>query len=202
MGTWEMTSDRRMLCRLPVIGRMSQSTKRKHVTKEVLDEFRLPKTNEKIVQILAGRGNNLHEVYDPSYQNAEALDAGVVPNDKRYLVSMPTKFRKNVWIKRGDFVVIEPIAEGDKVKAEIVQILYKEQIKYIKEQGSWPSYFSEDSKIDEPKTSVERKTKDISEATSNSESNSDDESDLFQNTNRPRVDYIEESSESSSSEGD
>ena len=178
---------------------MSQSTKRKHVTKEVLDEFRLPKTNEKIVQILAGRGNNLHEVYDPSYQNAEALDAGVVPNDKRYLVSMPTKFRKNVWIKRGDFVVIEPIAEGDKVKAEIVQILYKEQIKYIKEQGSWPSDFSEDSKIDVTKKLVEQK-KDISEATSNSETNSDDESDLFQNTNRPRVDYIEE--ETSSSEDD
>ena len=31
-----------------------------------------------------------------------------------YLVSMPTKFRKNVWIKRGDFCIVKPIEEGDK----------------------------------------------------------------------------------------
>ena len=42
---------------------MSQSTKRKHVTKEVLDEFELPKDNQKIVKIVAGRGNNLHQVF-------------------------------------------------------------------------------------------------------------------------------------------
>ena len=33
--------------------------------------------------------------------------------------------------------MVEPIGEGDKVKAEIVSILYKEQIKYIKEEGLW-----------------------------------------------------------------
>lgn len=37
----------------------------------------------------------------------------------------------------GDFVIVEPIEEGDKVKAEIVRILYKEQVKYIKEEGKW-----------------------------------------------------------------
>ena len=184
---------------------MSQSTKRKHVTKEVLDEFRLPQNNEKVVQVLGGRGNNLHEVYDPSWQNPEGGGAGVVPDNKKYLVSMPTKFRKNVWIKRGDFVVVEPIAEGDKVKAEIVQILYKEQIKYIKDQGLWPSDFTEDSKSEESNSSVQQKQKASLETASYCESdseNSDDESDLFKNTNRPKVQNIEESSESSSSESD
>lgn len=57
---------------------------------------------------------------------------------------MPTKFRKNVWIKRGDYIVVKPIAEGDKVKAEIVQILYKDQIKYIQENGIWPNEFGGD----------------------------------------------------------
>ena len=38
----------------------------------------------------AGKGNNLHEV--------ETED------DEKFLVSMPTKFRKNVWIKRGTFL--------------------------------------------------------------------------------------------------
>ena len=33
--------------------------------------------------------------------------------------------------------MVEPIAEGDKVKAEIVNILYKEQLKYIKDEGLW-----------------------------------------------------------------
>ena len=33
--------------------------------------------------------------------------------------------------------MVEPIAEGDKVKAEIVNILYKEQLKYIKDEGMW-----------------------------------------------------------------
>ena len=37
----------------------------------------------------------------------------------------------------GDFVLIEPIEEGDRVKAEISRILYKDQIKYIKEEGQW-----------------------------------------------------------------
>ena len=68
-------------------------------------------------QVLGGRGNNLHEI--------ETADGD------KYLVSMPTKFRKNVWIKRGDFVLIQPIEEGEKVKAEIINILYSEQIKYI-----------------------------------------------------------------------
>ena len=75
------------------------------------------------VQVLGGKGNNLHEI-----ETSEG---------EKYLVSMPTKFRKNVWIKRGDFVLIQPIEEGEKVKAEIFAILYTEQIKYIQSQGKW-----------------------------------------------------------------
>ena len=63
-----------------------------------------------------------------------------------YLVSMPTKFRKNVWIKRGDYCIVEPIQEGDKVKAEIVRILYKDQIRFIKSENSWPFKDPEDKK--------------------------------------------------------
>jgi len=104
---------------------MSQSTKRKHVTKEVLDDFELPKENQKIVRVVAGRGNNLHQVIEADEKTS-------------YLASMPTKFRKNVWIKRGDYCIVEPIQEGDKVKAEIVRILYKEQIRTIKLESQWP----------------------------------------------------------------
>ena len=50
---------------------------------------------------------------------------------------MPTKFRRTIFIKRGDYVVVEDIEEGDKVKAEIVHILFKENIKYLREQQRW-----------------------------------------------------------------
>ena len=40
-----------------------------------------------LIQVVGGRGNNLHEVESEDGQS--------------YLVSMPTKFRRNVWIKRG-----------------------------------------------------------------------------------------------------
>jgi predicted RNA-binding protein with TRAM domain len=34
-------------------------------------------------------------------------------------------------------VLVEDIEEGDKVKAEIVQILLKDNIKYIRSQNYW-----------------------------------------------------------------
>ena len=114
---------------------MSKATKRKYVTQEVVNEYVLPTSDKRVVKILASRGNNLHEVVDA--------------NNDTFLVSMPTKFRKNVWIKRGDFVLVEPITEGDKVKAEIVNILYKDQIKYIKEMKLWPDSFLEKKSTDD-----------------------------------------------------
>lgn len=98
------------------------------------------------LQVLGSPGSNLHEV--------------VTSDNRRFLCSLPTKFRKNIWIKRGffaiiiffcfptcndkqcpylsgDFVVVEPIHEGDKVKAEIVRILYPKHIKVIEKDGLW-----------------------------------------------------------------
>ena len=37
----------------------------------------------------------------------------------------------------GDYVVINPIKEGNKVLAEIVYILYAKQIKYLQNEGLW-----------------------------------------------------------------
>ncbi|KAK2156824.1 hypothetical protein LSH36_204g05023 [Paralvinella palmiformis] len=115
---------------------MSKATKRKHVTSEVMYDFILPEPNQQIVKVIGSRGNNLHEV--------------VTAKGETFLVSMPTKFRKNVWIKRGDFVIVDPIEEGDKVKGEIVHILYyKEQIKYIKNENLWPVEFMDNTKNDD-----------------------------------------------------
>lgn len=90
---------------------MSKATKRKHVVKEIKEDLSVPTESQSIVKLVASRGNNLHEVSDSVGES--------------YLVSMPTKYRKNIWVKRGDYVLVEPITEGDKVKAEIVKILTK-----------------------------------------------------------------------------
>ncbi|XP_074605078.1 putative RNA-binding protein EIF1AD [Brevipalpus obovatus] len=143
---------------------MSKITKRKYVTQEVMDNLFIPEEPCYIVKVIAGRGNNLHEIETPDGQ--------------RYLASMPTKFRRNVWIKRGNYVVVEPIEEGDKVKAEIVQILLKDQIKYIKGEGKWPPQF------EEPKGSGEK---------------DDQAGDEFELPNPNRVTSTEDSEEDSES---
>lgn len=88
---------------------------------------------------------------------------------------MPTKFRKNIWVKRGDYILVEPIAEGDKIKAEIVKIMNKDSIKYYKENNVWPKEFM------------------------NSDSHTKEtNSDMFENTNRVPI-HAEEDSDSSNS---
>ena len=98
-------------------------TKKKHVVNEALQRYELPDDKHYVVKIVAPRGNNLHEV--------------ITPSGTTFLVTMPTKFRRTIFIKRGDFVLVEDIEEGDKVKAEIVQILFKDNIKYIRAQQCW-----------------------------------------------------------------
>ena len=93
---------------------MSAVTKRKHVVKELLEDFSMPKPFQTIVQGLGNAGSNLHKV--------------LTPEGQKYLASLPTQFHKNIWIKRGDYVFTEPIAESVKVKAEIVRVLYPQQI--------------------------------------------------------------------------
>lgn len=88
----------------------------------------------------------------------------ITPTGEEYLVSMPTKFRKNIWVKRGDYILVEPIEEGDKVKAEIVKIMNKDSIKYYKENNIWPKEFDDNKK--------------------NTDENKDD---LFVNTNRAHM---------------
>lgn len=139
---------------------MSRATKRKHVLLEVLqDDFSAPTEKQQIVRVLNSRGNNLHEV--------EAADKSV------FLVSMPTKFRRNVWVKRGDFVIVEPIEEGDKVKAEIARIVTSRHIKYFKEEKVWPEGF-------------------------NLEERDSQEDDIFENTNKPRFSESDQSDSDSS----
>ena len=93
---------------------------------------------------------------------------------------MPTKFRKNIWVKRGDYILVEPILEGDKVKGEIVKIMNKDSIKYYKENNVWPKEFDDKKEI-----------------------NDDGDDELFVNTNRkPVLTYSESDSDDSETNSD
>ncbi|XP_014117726.1 PREDICTED: probable RNA-binding protein EIF1AD [Pseudopodoces humilis] len=67
---------------------MSRATKRKHVVRELLEERVQPAEGQSVVRVLGTPGNNLHEV-----ETAEGT---------RFLASMPPRFRRHIWIKRGD----------------------------------------------------------------------------------------------------
>uniref|UniRef100_UPI00398E4167 probable RNA-binding protein EIF1AD n=1 Tax=Pristiophorus japonicus TaxID=55135 RepID=UPI00398E4167 len=161
---------------------MSQATKRKHVVKEVLGDYAPPSEKQQIVRVLGTPGNNLHEVE--------------TPEGEHFLVSMPTKFRKNIWIKRGDFLIVDPIEEGEKVKAEITSILYKEHIKQLRKEGVWPASFSDPAE-ERPESRPEREN---GNGGSDEGGTSEDDSDLFVNTNRRNYEYSESEEDDSEEE--
>jgi len=119
-------------------GASRKSQYRKHLTDQVLNEFPEPNfdANEHIAQILASRGGNLYEV-----------DIG---KDGEELAMLPAKFNKLVWVKRGDFVIVqgeqeatenEESGKGNKVRFLIKHVLYKEQVKFLRGKDYWPSKF-------------------------------------------------------------
>jgi len=176
---------------------MSKATKRKHVAKEVLDDYVVPDPNQQIVKILGSRGNNLHEV--------ETSDG------TKFLVSMPSKFRKSVWIKRGDFVIVDPIEEGNKVCAEIVHILYGKQIKYLKSEGLWPTAFTEKALTEDKQDAKEINSNlhihgnnginnDDDDDDDKDDDDDDDDDDLFVNPNHQKTTCYVDSDSSEESE--
>lgn len=46
-------------------------------------------------------------------------------------------FKIYVAFPKGDYVIVDPIEEGEKVKAEISVILYKDHIQYLQKQRLW-----------------------------------------------------------------
>ena len=109
---------------------------------------------------------------------------------------MPHKFRKHVWIKRGNYVVTEPIPEGNKVRAEIVRILMKDHIRHIRANNMWPAAFSELCEEERDKLCIAPQDIRVSK---DSLSGSDTD-DLMENPNRPRVSYPDDSDSNSDSE--
>eukprot|EP00968_Pinguiococcus_pyrenoidosus_P025276 scaffold5800_cov189-Pinguiococcus_pyrenoidosus.AAC.4 len=112
---------------------------RKGVTAEVLYSCPEPDVanGERIAQIHSSRGGNVFGVivFEP---NAAS------PGDET-LALLPTRFHKLIWVKRGDFLIVEKAAGAEEADADagvglrIKHVLYADQIKHLKEKGFWPS---------------------------------------------------------------
>jgi probable RNA-binding protein EIF1AD len=118
---------------------------RKGVTDDVLNGTPEPEEGELVARVKAPRGGNVIEII---------VDDGVTEG----LAVLPQKFRKLVWVKRGDHVIVSG-AEKDievtggsggggqqavaAVKYRVTHVLYKEQIRHLKSSGLWPAAFQD-----------------------------------------------------------
>ena len=114
---------------------------RKHLTDSVLNDLPEPSPPHSVIaKIVSTRGSNQ---FDVRLANSDGIEE---------LAILPTKFRKLVWLKRNDYVIVDTAAaEADDEKGEttptndsggirymISHILYHEQIKHLVGKGLWP----------------------------------------------------------------
>lgn len=184
---------------------------RKHLTDKVLHDFPVPSEDESIAKVVATRGGNQFDIVLPGNSNEQQL------------AILPTKFRKLVWLKRNDFVIVQT-AKGDEtseteekpdsektgetgsIRFMINHILYKEQVKHLKSEGLWPAddpLFNDTATADHEVVQAVSAADDgiVYEAEIDS-SDDDVDRDLFINTNRIATLAVEDSSSESEEDDD
>lgn len=129
---------------------------RKHLTDSVLHDFPEPNPPySRLAKIVGTRGSNQFDVILSGSDGQQ--------QQQEWLAILPTKFRKLVWLKRNDFVIVEtadnvepqhkPTDEHDEtstttttnnvndtagIRCMIAHILYHDQIKHLISKGLWP----------------------------------------------------------------
>lgn len=119
---------------------------RKSVTEEFLNGFPLPENGDEIGLVINSRGTNIFELE--------------MRNGNIELAMLPNKFKKLIWIKRGDYLIVSSAEVDDdwgddcKVKHMIKCILNDKKIAHIKANSLWPSEFKvEERQSEETKAS-------------------------------------------------
>ncbi|ORX85713.1 nucleic acid-binding protein [Anaeromyces robustus] len=149
--------------------------RRKRITNNILNEMPELKEGQVIMRSLGPKGKNIHE--------AE------LPDGTSTLVTLPPKFRNLVWIKRGNYIIVQPSTERkNKLYGDIEFILFPEHIKHLKSLGKWPEEFNtplnrNNEKKNEDEDSEENLPKNNNRHYYDS-SDEDSDDDLFVNTNR------------------
>lgn len=166
---------------------------RKHLTDQVLYDLPEPTEHERIAKVCATRGSNQFDVRlatsvttttfakaeeDATTKAAAAATStndgggGPAPATNTVLAILPTKFRKLVWVKRNDFVIVQTVSSSSETKNHIdtsedtaengndpdddskkgirymiTHILYKDQIQHLKSKQLWPTHDPEFNSI-------------------------------------------------------
>lgn len=111
-------------------------------------------------------------------------------NGQNSLAIFPAKFQKSMWIKRGNFVVVdesgrEEAAEfGRKVGCVVTRVLFHEQVRVLQKSPEWPEIFNS-AKLGNSKDEVQQAQTSQTEEYENS-SDDDGLPPLEANTNRLR----------------
>ncbi|KAG8380996.1 hypothetical protein BUALT_Bualt06G0074900 [Buddleja alternifolia] len=106
---------------------------RKNLKREVEEEMVNLQQDQSIMQVVGLRGSNSIEVMDREGQKLLAI--------------FPAKFQKSMWIKRGNFVVVdesgreEAVESGRKVGGIVTRVLYHEQVRLLQKSPEWPEIF-------------------------------------------------------------
>jgi len=143
-----------------------KSKYRKGVMSEFLNELPVPEEGEVIALVRGTRGANIIEIELPVAAATEPVGSVIAVDEEgggcgggmaesrdskveveQGLALLPNKFKKVIWVKRNDFVILERAEASTELVASstarvqyiIKQILNKEQIKHIKQVGKWPS---------------------------------------------------------------
>ena len=108
---------------------------RKHVTQDFTDSERVPNEGEVYAQVGQSHGGNIFEI--------------LTSHGEKALARLPTKFRKLIWVKRNDFVIVSCATEGyetatgavGRVTHSVEHILNSDQVKQLKKTLDKTSIF-------------------------------------------------------------
>lgn len=199
---------------------------RKHLTDSVLYDFPEPEEHQRIAQIVGSRGSNQFDIRvwrgNDDKNNDHATNTTA-------LAILPSKFKKLLWLKRNDYVIVDdaiarsPHEEeednnrgtGGGIRYCIAHILYKDQIKNLQTKGLWPVQQSTDEEEirdgdgsededNHPNTTTATATTDHSIVFDNEYSDDDNDEFFRNNSNLNRLQnlQIQDDESSSSSEED
>ncbi|KAJ3292962.1 putative RNA-binding protein eif1ad [Borealophlyctis nickersoniae] len=146
---------------------------RRSTAQAVLTDLPTPTPSQCIARVLEPRGGGVHEIYVPASETR--------PDSITTLASLPTKFRKLIWVKRGNYVIAELIDTKSKIGAEIVHVLFPEHIKNLKRLGLWPKEFEEESA---PAGGGKDEAGGDAGDDGSEDGDEDEDDDLFENPNR------------------
>ncbi|KAJ2079752.1 hypothetical protein H4R24_003559 [Coemansia sp. RSA 988] len=118
----------------------------KYAAQEALGAQAQPSATCPVACVLGPRGQHLHEIAVAQSLVTDDINRRLNPDGKALfttLAQLPPKFRSIVWVKRGNYVIVDlekPLT--DKIGGEITMVLLAAQVKQLKQADRWPMQYA------------------------------------------------------------